>query len=181
MPRSDLESLETPDGTPYESQPAWRKDFPIDWSRAEYRSRREFISFLMLTSAAFVVGQFWIALQAAFRKASSRPASVMIAGVDELPVGGSKSFSYPHQGNACLLVRLGESDFVAFGQKCTHLSCPVLPRPELGQFHCPCHNGWFDIRTGEPLAGPPRRPLPRVGLEIREGKVLANGFVSGSL
>jgi hypothetical protein len=36
--------------------------FPVDWPEDEYRSRREFVAFLMLTSAAFVAGQFWILL-----------------------------------------------------------------------------------------------------------------------
>jgi arsenite oxidase small subunit len=99
--------------------------------------------------------------------------------VNQLAVGQSKLFEYPRPGNHCILVRLSETDFVAYGQKCTHLSCPVLPRPDLGRMHCPCHEGWFDIRNGEPVAGPPRRPLPRVGLELRDGKVFANGYVEG--
>ena len=43
-----------PDGRSAKDQPAWRRDFPLDWSEDEYRSRREFVAFLMLTSAAFV-------------------------------------------------------------------------------------------------------------------------------
>jgi len=41
--------------------------------------------------------------------------------------------------------------------------------------HCPCHNGWFDLATGAPNAGPPRRPLERVTLEIRDGVLYATG------
>src|SRR5258708_30932809 len=51
-------------------------------------------------------------------------------------------------------------DLVTGVQTCalpiSHLSCPVLPRPDLGRMHCPCHEGWFEIRNGEPVAGPPR-------------------------
>jgi hypothetical protein len=39
-----------------------RRDFPLDWPENEYRSRREFVAFLMLISAAFVAGQLWILL-----------------------------------------------------------------------------------------------------------------------
>jgi len=127
MPESDFDTISaSPDGTPHESQPAWRKDFPIDWSLDEYRSRREFVEFLMSTSAAFVAGQFWIVLLQAFRSNEGKPAVESIADVDELPVGGSKLFEYPHPGNFCILIRLNETEFVAYGQKCTHLSCPVL-------------------------------------------------------
>jgi Rieske Fe-S protein len=84
-------------------------------------------------------------------------------------------FHYPGEHDACLLVRLGDRDLVAFGQKCTHLSCAVIPRPAENVFHCPCHEGYFDLRTGRPIAGPPPRPLPRITLELRGRDVYATG------
>jgi Rieske Fe-S protein len=45
-----------------------------------------------------------------------------------------------------------------------------------GRLHCPCHNGWFDLATGNVLAGPPTRPLARVRLEVRGGTVYATGI-----
>jgi Rieske Fe-S protein len=42
-------------------------------------------------------------------------------------------------------------------------------------FRCPCHEGLFEITTGRPLSGPPRRPLARVELEFRQGRVYATG------
>ena len=50
-----------------------------------------------------------------------------------------------------------------------------MPDLAHGRFHCPCHNGSFDARTGAPLAGPPRRPLARILLEIRDGDLYAIG------
>ena len=92
-----------------------------------------------------------------------------------MPVGGFLQFDYPGPGQPKLLVRIGEREVVAFDQRCTHLSCPVLPQVERGRFHCPCHEGNFDLATGRPLSGPPRRPLPRVELELRGGEVWAVG------
>jgi Rieske Fe-S protein len=88
-------------------------------------------------------------------------------------IGSAMSFMYPGEHDTCLLVRLSASEFVAFNQKCTHLSCAVIPRPAEGSFFCPCHEGRFDLRTGEPTAGPPRRPLTRVALEIRQRNIYA--------
>ena len=87
-----------PDGRAGKDQPAWRRDFPLDWPEDEYRSRREFISFLMLTSAAFVVGQFWILLIQAWRKAAGQPPVKEVASVNELAIGQSKIFEYPEKG-----------------------------------------------------------------------------------
>jgi Rieske Fe-S protein len=173
----DPEVLSTaPDGREPEAQPRWRRDFPIDWPADEYRSRREFAGLLLLTSLAFAVGQLWIVVLRAMRRARGQPPVVDVAGVDEVPVGGVRVFEYPEAGDPCVLIRLADGRFVAYDRRCTHLSCPVVPRPEVGRLHCPCHNGHFDLATGAPLAGPPRRPLPRVTLELRGGRVLATGI-----
>lgn len=176
MKVSDPEQITTPpDGKPVEEQPKWRQDFPIDWPQDEYVSRRDLVKFMLLTSAAFVSGQLWIVLQNAFAGTGEPFSAQAIATVDELPVGGSKVFEYPEGSTPRLLVRLGREKFAAYDQQCTHLLCPVLPELKEGKLHCPCHEGWFDAETGRPLAGPPRRPLPRVTLDIREGNVYATG------
>ena len=164
-----------PDFAPADAQPAWRQDFPIDWPQDQYIERRDFMKFMVLTSAAFAVGQLWIALQNWRRRRSGLAGIRRIASIDELAVGGALVFSFPGDHDSCLLVRLGLNEFVAFSQKCTHLSCAVIPRPGEGIFYCPCHEGRFDLRTGVPTAGPPRRPLPRITLDIRGRDLYAIG------
>jgi len=164
-----------PDFAPLESQPAWRQDFPIDWPQDLYVERRDFMKFMVLTSAAFTVGQLWIAVQNWYRRHGGQPPVQRIAAVDDIAVGAAIGFTYPDEHEPCLLVRLSTTDFVAFGQKCTHLSCAVVPRPAEGSFYCPCHEGRFDLRTGAPTAGPPRRPLPRIVLERRGRDIYAVG------
>lgn len=170
----------SPNGRPHEEQPKWRQAFPIDWPRDEYRSRRDFTKLLGLTSLAFVVGQVWIVMLSWLKGSRKTPPPVPLASVTELAVGAAKLFHYPTELDPCLLVRVSENEFVAFGQKCTHLSCPVIPRVPEGMFYCPCHSGVFDLKTGFPIAGPPRRPLPRVLIEIRDGKVFAMGLANQS-
>jgi Rieske Fe-S protein len=164
-----------PDGRPVSEQPKWRRDFPIDWPQDHYVARRDFTKFMVLTSFAFVVGQFWIVAQNFLRQRRGQPPMRRIAGLNDLTVGQSLVFVYPDEHDKCLLVRTGEDRFVAFGQECTHLACAVVPEPEKKRFLCPCHNGSFDLETGKPLAGPPRRPLPRVTLEIVNGAIYATG------
>jgi Rieske Fe-S protein len=162
-----------PDFAPAEAQPAWRQDFPIDWPQDLYVERRDFMKFMVLTSAAFTLGQFWIGAQNWYRKRSGRPSMQRIASLDDIAVGAAIGFTYPDEHNPCLLVRVTTSEFVAFGQKCTHLSCAVIPRLDEGSFYCPCHEGRFDLRTGSPTAGPPRRPLTRIVLEMRGRDIYA--------
>ncbi len=164
-----------PDFRPAEEQPAWRQDFPIDWPADHYVERRDFMKFMVLTSGAFTTGQFWIAAQQWLRDKQSLPEA-RIASLRALPVGGAQVFYYPGEHDNCLLVRLSESELVAYGQKCTHLACAVTPRMEDGTLFCPCHNGVFDLRSGNVVAGPPPRPLPRVRLDVRGDDVYAVGI-----
>jgi nitrite reductase/ring-hydroxylating ferredoxin subunit len=164
-----------PDRRPRQAQPRWRQDFPIDWPQDEYISRREFVKFLLLTSAAFAAGQFYFLAQSLLRQSGDEPAEKEIARLADVPVGGSLLFKYPDDSPARLLVRVDENTVVAYEQQCTHLTCPVVPDVPAGVLHCPCHEGLFDLRTGRPLAGPPRRPLARVRLEVRQERIFAVG------
>lgn len=180
VPERETISL-PPDGRPDHEQPAWRQDFPIDWPQDHYVERRDFVKFLTLTSFAFVVGQFWIAGQSWLRRRRLPPGARRIASAGELAVGGSLVFDYPAPHDSCVLVRMSDAEFVAFSQKCTHLSCAVIPRPDQGVFHCPCHEGVFELRSGRVLAGPPPRPLPRILLEVRGDDIYATGVETGTV
>jgi nitrite reductase/ring-hydroxylating ferredoxin subunit len=164
-----------PDGRPAEQQPAWRQDFPIDWPQDHYVERRDFMKFMVLTSLAFTVGQFWIAVQNWWRRRRGAPEILRIGSLSATPVGGVLTFRYPGETDECVLVRPSREMVLAYSQKCTHLSCAVVPRPEHGVLRCPCHEGYFDLESGRPLAGPPRRPLPRVTIEIRGDNIYATG------
>ena len=174
MIRREQEELTIPpDGRSLDEQPRWRQDFSIDWPQAHYLSRRDFTKFMVLISLAFTAGQFWIIVRNILRKRRGETPIQPIAIIDQLPIGGSVAFVYPEAHDTCLLVRTGEEAFVAYSQKCTHLSCAVVPQPDKNRFYCPCHEGSFDLATGTPIAGPPQRPLPRINLEVRSGVVYA--------
>jgi Rieske Fe-S protein len=58
---------------------------------------------------------------------------------------------------------------------CTHLGCVIQHRKEAGQegFFCPCHGSAFDL-SGKVVGGPAPRPLDRLGLELRAGKLVVD-------
>ncbi len=173
LPAADQER-EFPDGRPLGEQPRWRQDFPTDIPEDDALARREFTKFLVLTSGAFVAGQYWIGLMSLWRRERSFPEQ-RVAAERDVPPGGVVEFRYPTEDDPCLLIRLVDGRLVAYGQQCSHLSCAVIPEPDRGQLRCPCHNGSFEIQEGRPIAGPPRRPLPRIRLEVRDGVIYATG------
>ena len=159
-----------------EAQPVWRRDFPIDWPQDAYVERRDFMKFMVLTSVAFTVGQFWIGAQNWWRRRRSDPPLARIAALSEIGVGSTRPFTYPTEHDPCILIRPADNVLLAYNQKCTHLSCAVIPRVDEGLIRCPCHNGVFDLQTGRPIAGPPRRPLIRIQLQVRGGDIYAIGI-----
>jgi nitrite reductase/ring-hydroxylating ferredoxin subunit len=137
---------EYPDGTPAALQPRWRKDFPTDVPEDDAVARREFTKFLVLTSGAFTAGQLWIGLMSLVRRPGPLPTK-RIALEADVPPAGVVQFRYPTEDDPCLLLRLADGRLVAYGQKCTHLSCAVIPEPGNHQLHCPCHNGFLSATT----------------------------------
>jgi Rieske Fe-S protein len=173
-PQRDPEDFTVaPDGRPMSEQPRWRRDFAIDWPADLHVARRDFTKFLVLTSGAFVAGQTWIAVQSLVRHRRPPPPRKRIAAAADVHVGEALMFAYPGEHDPCLLLRLDADHLVAFSQKCTHLSCAVIPRFDKGVIHCPCHEGYFDLATGRNIAGPPPRPLPEIELVIENGDVFA--------
>ena len=170
------EITRAPDARPFDVQPKWRRDFPIDTPQDLYVARRDFMKFMVLTSFAFTVGQFWIAAQNWLRRRRGVPQLQRIASLAQLPVGGAVTFTYPEPTDRCILVRPAPDVLVAFSQQCTHLSCAVVPQPEHHRLYCPCHEGAFDLESGRPIAGPPNRPLTRVVLDVRGDEVYASGI-----
>jgi nitrite reductase/ring-hydroxylating ferredoxin subunit len=165
-----------PDGRPLHYQPQWRKDFPIDWPQDNYVARRDFAKFMVITSFAFAIGQIWIGLQNAWRRHRGTPPVQKIASLSSLPVGGTLVFRYPGEHDTCILIRPSADKLLAYSQKCTHLSCAVIPDVTKGVIRCPCHEGLFDLNTGENIAGPPPRPLPKINLSVRGDDVYATGI-----
>ena len=159
-----------------------QRDFPYDREEEAQVTRREFCNFLGLTSAALFVGAAGFAGKAAFdaRRTPQFPSS-RIAGAETLAPGSSLNFSYPTAKDSAILVRTLDGELHAFGQKCTHLSCPVYFERARQRLECPCHDGAFDAKTGNVLYGPPPRPLDPIKLEVRaDGEVWAVGREAGS-
>jgi nitrite reductase/ring-hydroxylating ferredoxin subunit len=175
MTPTDGDARTYPDGRPLPAQPPWRQDFPTDVPDDDHVARREFVKFLVLTSGAFAAGQCWIAAAGALREKGPFPRQ-RVATTAELEARRVVEFRYPDEHEPCLALCLGPGRYVAYGQKCSHLACAVVPHLDRGELHCPCHNGYFEAAGGRPIAGPPRRPLPLVTLEVRDGVVYATGF-----
>jgi len=157
------------------SEPLWKDEFSIHTADEKYVTRRQLTKFLVLTSLGMFVGNIWILIRSVFHRTPHFP-EMKIALASEIPVNGVKLFGYPTEKDRCIMVRTTDDQYVAYSQKCTHLSCAVYYSQEEKRLECPCHEGFFSIKDGSVLQGPPPRPLPKVELENRAGVLVATGM-----
>lgn len=163
--------------------PKWAEDFPLDQTKDSNVSRRDFVRYLGLVSFGFFAGVAGVWLKALFKKEMPAPtySRLKIVGPDDLRIGESYVFEIPGVKEHAILVRHGDNNYAAFGQKCTHLQCPVIWKKEKNILYCPCHKGAFEGETGNVLYGPPERPLPKLRLEVADDGVYFVGMERGEL
>lgn len=68
-------------------------------------------------------------------------------------------------------VRRTADGIEAIEASCTHMGCPVAIDADGSGFRCPCHGGRFDA-SGNPVAGPPKAPLRRLGAQVSGDEVV---------
>ena len=156
-------------------------DFPYERDEEAQVTRREFCNFLAITSSALFLSASAFGGKSLYEanNAKSLP-QFKIDDAKELKAGEALNFRYPTESNPAILVRTKDGNYHAYDQKCTHLSCPVYFEKEKERLECPCHEGGFDIQTGNVLYGPPPRPLDKITLNIGDdGEVWATGKKAG--
>ncbi len=155
--------------------PPWKRDFPYEAQSEEEVTRREFARYLVLGAGTMAVANVGIAVWTQLRSINTGEPRA-ITELDAVDVGATFLFRYPGGDDPAILVRLTDTDVVAFSQKCTHLGCVVFYEPDEQRWHCPCHEGNFEAHTGSVISGPPTRPLGRIDLEVRDdGMIWALG------
>jgi cytochrome b6-f complex iron-sulfur subunit len=97
--------------------------------------------------------------------------SVVAATLNELRPNTAKIFRFGSRPG--LLIRTAEGEFRAMSATCTHLSCTVQYRNDLGQIWCACHNGMYDL-NGRNVSGPPPRPLEQYSVHVQGDEVFVS-------
>ncbi len=71
---------------------------------------------------------------------------------------------------AVYVVEQDQADAVILDIHCTHMGCPVAWSDGAKRYLCPCHGGAFTA-TGDPVAGPPPRPMDRYQTQVTDQQV----------
>ncbi len=155
----------------------WRAEFPYHWDADELVSRRQLLQFAVYTSGALFTSTAFLALLGLYETLQPKTTAPeqLIARVSEVPEGQAFYFNYPRPGDQAMLLHLSGDRFIAYSQRCTHLSCAVYYQPDRTRLFCPCHEGVFDPQTGNPVAGPPQRRLAQIMVQRRGDALYAVG------
>jgi Rieske Fe-S protein len=149
----------------------WQALFPFHWDADEFVTRRDMLRLTVMASGALFAATASIVALGFLRPQRGEKQMRKIVAAAEVPRGGVHYFSYPNPEDQAILLRLSNGQFVAYSGRCTHLSCAVYYHEEKQKLLCPCHEGVFDPITGEPVAGPPQRPLPKIAIR-QDGSML---------
>lgn len=163
--------------------PLYEKEVGVELAEEEGRAVKDVVGEAMqpLTSTALFVSAAGVAGKAALDSRGEQAyAPMKIEGAEALAPGSALNFTYPTQDETAILVRAADGQYFACGQKCTHLACPVYYEQRRQRLECPCHEGSFDVRSGNVLYGPPPHPLDQIVLEERGGEVWAVGRKAGT-
>lgn len=96
-------------------------------------------------------------------------AKIKVADKGDVPEGSGTVVQA--DGKAVALFNLGGT-FYALDNACTHVGGPLGEgEVEDSVVICPWHGSRFDIRTGQVLGPPARRPVATFPVEIRDGAV----------
>ena len=129
-----------------------------------------------------------------------------VVKVEDLPVGGPQVVVWPMDAasatvrsgsrlNQVLLIRLPAEELsaetkanavegvVAYSAACSHEACPVsMWKKETQAFYCACHGSEYDPRDAARIvAGPAKRRLAMLPLQIEGGELIAAGPFTGPI
>jgi Rieske Fe-S protein len=134
--------------------------------------RRKFLNWFLGTSVgAFLVAVLYpvsrYLIPPRVEESTARGVTLSLKPADIKPNSG-QIFRFGSQPG--ILVRTPAGELRAFSAVCTHLSCIVQYRADIGHLWCACHNGHFDL-NGKNIAGPPPKPLEQYVVNTRGEQV----------
>ncbi|HXX88024.1 MAG TPA: non-heme iron oxygenase ferredoxin subunit [Candidatus Acidoferrum sp.] len=77
-------------------------------------------------------------------------------------------------GNKILVANIS-GKYYAIGNVCTHMGCSLSDGKLFGEnVECPCHGSNYNVKTGNLVKGPAKKPEPAYQVKVEGGQVLVN-------
>ena len=95
--------------------PIWKRDFPYEAAGEEEVTRREFARYLVAGTGALAIGNVGIAAWTQLRTINEGEPQAIV-DVESVEVGDTYLFRYPTDADPAVLLRVSDTDVVAFSQ-----------------------------------------------------------------
>lgn len=144
--------------------------------------RRKFLKTAVLTGCTALVTGIPLATYAILPSLKQEPGNwIDFGSVEDLEPDNFNMLSYefmvkdgwiilPQRGFVWAKAE-AEQQIKIFSSTCSHLACNVIWQEETQEFVCPCHSGRFNAQ-GQPIAGPPFRPLTVLEHKVADGNLM---------
>ncbi|MCW4005406.1 MAG: Rieske 2Fe-2S domain-containing protein [Candidatus Bathyarchaeota archaeon] len=97
--------------------------------------------------------------------------AVVKISASEVNLGSNEMKAVDVEGESVLLVNL-DGTMYAIGNKCTHRNCKLSSGVlKDGTVKCGCHNSVFDVKTGNVLKGPAKKPVQKYEVTVEDGEI----------
>lgn len=98
-------------------------------------------------------------------------AVATLGAADQAPASGELA-RYDVDGTPVAVANV-DGELYAFSDTCTHKQCSLAEGDLEGtEVICPCHQGTFDVTTGEVVAAPPTQPVTTYQVRVDDGQLL---------
>jgi len=151
-------------------------------TKSPHMSRREFVTITIgalgvIMAAVIGLPAIGYLLSPALRTQKT-DAWIVLGSLENYPIGEPTLFTFTRttvngwertaNSYGVYVYRKTEDQVITYSNLCTHLSCRVTWQDDEQVYHCPCHDGLFDI-DGIVVKGPPPRPLFQYPNKIEDG------------
>ncbi len=95
---------------------------------------------------------------------------IAVASMNDIVPGSMKNVQ---AGGQSVLIANVNGEYFAIGNICTHMGCKISAGIlEAEKAQCPCHGSVFNVRTGEVIKGPAKKPEPSYKLKVSGTQIL---------
>lgn len=149
----------------------------LEMAQEEDLSRRAFIKVVGGCVGAAYLGAIGYPVYRYLATPAVRAASaaaVTEVALDALGLEAGAALMFRFGTKPGILIHHKDGSWVAFSAVCSHLGCTVQFEPQNDRIFCACHEGVYDPRTGDAIAGPPPKGLTVYRVEVTDAEVVVS-------
>jgi len=127
----------------------------------------------MRKTTSFLYGYFGLLFDT-FRNCLGGESMVFVKAASVKDLQATSMIGVEVGGKEVVVVNV-EGKYYTIGNRCTHMGCMLADGTLKGaNVTCPCHGSTFDVKTGNVVKGPAKKPEPAYQTKIEGEEILVD-------